>query len=187
MNWKGLLFVYIIIWSLLLVNCLVLSNSMKPHRQQNARLPCPSPSPEFAPIHINWVNDAIQTSHPLLSPSPLSLSLLPSESFPMSRLFTLGGQSIRVSASASVLPMNTQDWFPLGLTGLISSLSKGLSSLLQHHSLRHQFFHAQPSLWSNSHIHTCLLKKKNIYIALTRWRLIGKVLSLFFNMLLGLS
>ena len=173
MNLKGLLFVYIIIWSLLLVSCLVLSNSMKPHRQQNARLPCPSPSPEFAPIHINWVNDAIQTSHPLLSPSPLSLSLLPSESFPMSRLFTLGGQSIRVSASASVLPMNTQDWFPLGLTGLISSLSKGLSSLLQHHSLRHQFFHA------NSHIHTCLLKKIYIHIALTRWSFIGKVLSLF--------
>ena len=74
-KWKGLLFVDIIICSLLLVSCLILSNSMQPHRQQNARLPCPSPSPEFTQIHVNWVNDAIHTSHPLLSPSPLALSL----------------------------------------------------------------------------------------------------------------
>ena len=78
--------------------------------------------PEFAPIHVHWVSDAIQPSHPLLPPFPPGLSI--SQSFPISQLFTSGGQSI--GASASVLPMNNQGWFPLGLTSLISLQPKGL-------------------------------------------------------------
>ena len=81
-------------------------------------------------------------------------------SFPMSRLFTSGGQSIGASASASVLPMNIQDWFPLGLTDLISLLSKGLSRVFSNTTVQqHQFFGAQPSLWSKSFTHTWLLEK----------------------------
>ena len=78
-----------------------------------------------------------------------------SGSFPISQLFTSGGQTIRTSASASVLPMNIQDWFPLGVTGLISLQSKGLSRVFSNTTVqKHQFFGAQPSSWSNSHIHT---------------------------------
>ena len=83
---------------------------------------------EFTQTHVHWVGDAIQPSHPLLSPSPLAFNLFPaSGSFQMSQFFISGGQSIGVSASASVLPMNTQDWSPLGWTGWISLQSKGLS------------------------------------------------------------
>ena len=83
-----------------------------------------------------------------------------SGSFPMSWLFPSGGQSIGASASASVLPMNIQDWFPLGLTGLISLLSNGLSKVFSNTTVqKHQFFGTRPSLWSNSHIPTWLLKK----------------------------
>ena len=82
---------------------------------------------ELAQIHVHWVSDAIQPSHPLLSPSPPALSFPPSGSFLMSQLFASGRQSIGASASASVLPMNIQDWSPLGWTGLISLQSKGLS------------------------------------------------------------
>ena len=89
-----------------------------------------------------------------------TLLLLPSGSFPMSCLFTSGGQSIGVSASASVLPINIQGWFPLGLTGLISLLSKGLPRVFFNIRVqKHQFFSIPPSLWSNSHIHTWLLEK----------------------------
>ena len=82
---------------------------------------------ELAQIHVHWVNTAIQPSRPQLSLSPPAFSLSQSGSFLMSQLLASGGQSIGASASASVLPMNIQDWFPLGLTGLISLLSKGLS------------------------------------------------------------
>ena len=84
---------------------------------------------ELAQTHVHLVSDAIQLSHPLLSPSPPAFNLSQHHSFPVSQLFISGGQSI--GASASVLPMNIQSWFPLGLTGLISLLS-----LLQHHSLK---------------------------------------------------
>ena len=91
----------------------------------------------------------------LLPPSPPA-----SGSFPMSQFFTWGGQSIGVLASASVPPMNIQDWFPLGLTGLISLQSKGLSRVFSSTTgQKHQFFSAQLSSQSNSHIHTWLLKK----------------------------
>ena len=86
---------------------------------------------ELAQTHIHRVSDAIQPSHPLLSPSPTAFNLW---SFPMSQPFESGGQGIGASVSASVPPMNIQDWFPTGLTGLISLKSKGLSRVFQHHS-----------------------------------------------------
>ena len=116
--------------------------------------------PEFAQTHVHWVSDAIQPSHPLL-PLLLLLSIfLRSESFPMSQLFTSSGRRVEASASASVLPMNIQGWYLLGLTSLISLLSKGFSSVFSSTTVqKHQFFRTHPSLWSNSHIHTWLLEK----------------------------
>ena len=101
--------------------------------------------------------------------------------FSVSWLFSSGGQSIGASTSVPVLPMNIQDWFPLGLTGLISLLSKGLSRAFSNITVqKHQFFGPQLSLWSNSHICSWLLEKT---IALTIWTFVGKVMSLLFNML----
>ena len=101
--------------------------------------------PEFAQIHVHQVGDAIQPSHPLSSPSP-ALNLTQHQSFPMSQLFTSGGQSIAVSGSASVLSMNIQDWLPLGCTGLISLQSKGLSRVFSNTAdQKHQFFGVQLS------------------------------------------
>ena len=111
--------------------------------------------PEFAQTHIHWVSDAIQPSHPLLSPSLPVFNLCQNQG-----LFRWVGQSIGASASASVLPMNIQDWSPLGWTGWISLQSKALSRVFPNTTvLKHQFFSTQPSLWSNSHIHTWLLEK----------------------------
>ena len=117
--------------------------------------------PEFAQTHVHWVDDAIQPSHPLVTPfSSFPHSLPASGSFPVSHLFVSGGQSIGVSTSASVLPMNIMGWLPLGLIGLISLQSKGLSRVFSSTTVRKgQFFDAQPFLWSNSHIHTWLLEK----------------------------
>ena len=117
--------------------------------------------PEFAQTHVHWVSDAIQSSHPLLPSSPLALNLFPaSGSFQMSWLFISGGRSIRASPSASVLPMNIQGWFPLGLTGLISLKSTGLSRVLSNTTIqKYQFFSAHPSLLSTSHIYIWLLEK----------------------------
>ena len=132
-----------------------------PHRLQHARPPCPSPTPR---VYSNSCSLS-QWCHPTISSSvvPFSsrLQSFPaSESFQMSQLFTLGGQSIGVSALASVLPMNIQDWFPLGWTGLISLQSKGLSRVFSNTIVqKYQFFGTQLSLWSNSHIHTWLLEK----------------------------
>ena len=116
--------------------------------------------PELAQTHVHWVCDAIQTSHPLLSPLLLP-SIFPSISvFSNESLFASGGRSIGVSALASVLPMIIQDWFPLQLTGLITLLSKGLSRVFSNTTIqKHHFFSAQPSLWSNFHICTWLLEK----------------------------
>ena len=105
-----------------------MSNSSKPHEPQEARPPCPSPTPR---VHTNS-RPSSQWCHPAISSSVVPFSSCPqsfpaSESFPMSQLFTSGGQSIGVSASTSALPMNTQDWSPLGWTGWISLQSKGLS------------------------------------------------------------
>ena len=114
--------------------------------------------PDFAQTHVHWVTDAIQSSHSVVPFASCPQSFPASGSFPMSQLFTSGSQS--TGASASVLPMSIQGWFPLGLTGLISLQSKGLSRVFSNTTVwKHQFFSLQPSLWSNSHIHTWLLEK----------------------------
>ena len=106
----------------------VLSSSLQPHGPQNARPPCPSSTPGATQTHVHWVSDAIQPSHPLVPFSSHLQSFPASGSLPMSQFLTSGDQSIAASASASVLPMNIQDGFPLGWTGCISLQSKGLSS-----------------------------------------------------------
>ena len=104
--------------------------------------------PEFAQTHVHWVGDAIYSSHPLQLPLPLCLQSFPaSGSFPMSQLSVPGGQSIGASARAAVLSMNIQGWFPLGVIGLISLLSRGLSRVFSSARVwKHQFFGSQPSL-----------------------------------------
>ena len=125
----------------------VVSDSLRLHELQHSRPPCPSPTPG---VHSDsrpssqWCHPAI--SAPLVPFSSCSQSLPASESFPMSQLFAWGGQSFGVSASASVLPINTQDWSPLGWTGWISLQSKGLSRVFSNTTVqKHQFFGAQPS------------------------------------------
>ena len=101
---------------------------------------------DIAQIHVHRVSDAIQSSHPLSSPSPPTFNLS-QHLFQMSQFFTLGGQSIVVSASASILPMIIQDWFPLGWTGWISLQSEGLSRVFSNTTgQKHQFFNIQLSL-----------------------------------------
>ena len=130
--------------------------------------------PELVQIRVHCVGDAIQPSHPL-SPGPFTFcpqSFPASESFPVSWFLTSGGQTIEVSASASVLPMNIQNWFPLGWTDWISLQSKGLLSLLQHHHSKASiircsvFFMVQIS-------HPYVTTGKTI--ALTRWTFVSKV------------
>ena len=113
---------------------------------------------ELAQIHVHWVSDAIQSS---VIPFSSCLQSFPAPgSFLMSQFFALAGQSIGASASASVFPMNIWDWSPLGWTGWISLQSKGLARVFSNTTVqKHQFFSAQPSLWSNSHIHTWLLER----------------------------
>ena len=142
------------------LNRSVVSDSLQHHESQHTSLPVHQQLLEFTQTHVYRVGDAIQPSHPMLSPSPHPQSCPESWSFPMSQLFTSGGQSIGVSASTSVLPMNTQDWSPLRWTGWISLQSKGLSRVFSNSTVQtHQFFSAQLSLWSNSHIHTWQLEK----------------------------
>ena len=139
----------------------VMFDSLLPHELQHTRLPCPSPTPR---VHSNscpsswWCHPAISS---YLVPFSSCPQLLPaSGSFPMSQLFAWGGQSIGVSALASVIPMNTQDWPPLGWTGWTSMQSKGLSRVFSNTTVqKHQFFGAQLSSQSNSHIHTWPLEK----------------------------
>ena len=123
---------------------------------------------KFAQTHVHWVRDAIQPSHPLLPPFSSCLQSLPaSGSFPRSRLFASGGQSFGASAAASVLTMNIQGWFPLGLTHLISLLSKGVSKVFSSTTIkRHRFFNAQPSLWSNSNHWTAREVPMYVFIGL---------------------
>ena len=112
---------------------------------------------KFMSIELVMLSNHLILCHPLLL---LPQSFLSSRCFLVSQLFTSGGQSIGASASATVLPMNIQGWFPLGLTGLISLQSKGLSRVFSSTTvLQHQFYGAQPSLWSNSQIYTWLLEK----------------------------
>ena len=139
----------------------VVSDSLRPHGLQHARPPCPSPTPRV------YSNSGLLSlwCHPTISSSVIPFcshlqSFPASRFFPMSWLFPSGGQSIRVSASASVLLMNIQDWFPLGWTGWISLQSKTLSRVFSNTTVQnHQFFGTQPSSQSNSHIHTWPLEK----------------------------
>ena len=112
-------------------------------------------------LKLMSIESVMQSDHSSVVPFSSCLqSFQASGLFPISWLFTSGGQSIGASASASVPPMNIQDWFPSGLTGLISLQSKGLSRVFSNTIVQnHQFFSAQPSLWSNSHLHTWLLGK----------------------------
>ena len=146
---------------LLLFNYSVVSDFLQPHVLQHARLPCPSPSSAVCSNSCSlsqWCYPAISSSVVLFSFCPQSLPAL--ESFPMSQLFTWGSQSIGTSASSSVLPMNIQGWVPSRLIGLISLQSRGFSRVFFNITVQtHQFFNAQLSLWSNSHIHTWLLEK----------------------------
>ena len=139
----------------------VVSDSLWPHELQHASPPCPSPTPGVHPnpcLLSRWCNPAITSS--VVPFSSCSQSLPASGSFPMSQLFAWNGQSIGVSASASVLTMNTQDWSPLGWTGWVSLQAKGLSRLFSNTTVqKHQFFSAQLSAQSNSHIHTWPLEK----------------------------
>ena len=158
------------------------SYSLQPQGLQHARLPCPSPTARAFSNSCpsRW------SRHPTISSSVIPFSshfqsFPASGSFPMSQFFTSGGQSIGVIASVSVLPMNIQDWFPLGWTGWISLQSKGLfESLLQHHSSK-----ASILRWSAFFIvqlsHPCMTIGKAI--ALTRWTFVGRITSLLFNML----
>ena len=134
----------------------VVSDSLWSHELQHTRPPCSSPTPGAYPNSCSWS----LWCHPIISSSVLPFSSCAqsfpaSESFQMSQLFTSGSQSNGVSASTSVLPMNTQDWSPLGCTGWISLHSKGLSRVFSNTTVqKHQFFSAQLSLQSDSHIHT---------------------------------
>ena len=145
-------------------------------------LPCPPLSPgvgsDSYPLS-QWCYLTISSSVNPFSSCPQSFPA--SGPFQLNRFFASGGQSIGASASASVLPMNIQDWFPLGWTGWISLLSKGLSRVFSNTTgQKHQFFSTQFSLWSNSHIHMLTTGKT---IALTKWTFVSKVMSLLLNML----
>ena len=137
----------------------VVSDSLRPHESQHTRPPCPSPTPgafSNSCLLNLWYHPTI--SYSVIPFSSCLQSFPASASFPMSQFFASGGQCIGVSAS--VLPMNIQDWFPLGWTGWISLLSKGLSRIFSNITVqKHQFFSTQLCLWSNSHIHTWLLEK----------------------------
>ena len=131
----------------------VVSDSLRPHESQHARPPCPSPTPGIYPSSCplsQWCHSTISSSVVPFSSFPQSFPA--SGSFQMSQLFASGGQSIGVSASTSVLAMNTEDWTPLGWTGWISLQSKGLSRVFPNTTVqKHQFFSVQLSLRSNSH------------------------------------
>ena len=157
----------------------VVSNSLQPHWLQHVRPPCPSSTPgdcsNSCPLS-RWCHPTISFS---VVPFSSRLQSFPaSGSFPVSQLFTSGGQSVGASASASVLPMNIQDWFPLELKGWISLQSKGLLRVFSNTTVqKHQFFSTRLSLWSNPQIPT----RKTT--ALTRQSFVSKVMSLLFNML----
>ena len=143
-----------------------MSNSLVSYGLKHTNLPCPSASPgacsNSRPLS-QWCHPTISSS---VTPFSSCLQFFPgSGSFSLSWLFTSGGQSNGASASASVLPVNIQDWLPLGWTGWISLLSKGLSRVFSNTTVqKHQFFSAQLSLWSNSHIHTWLLQKPQLWL-----------------------
>ena len=134
--------------------------TLQPHESQHARPPYLSPSPGVHSDSRPSISDAIQPSHPLSSPSPPALNPSQHQSLPVSQLFAWGGQSTGVSALASFLPKKPQGWSPSEWTGWISLQSKGLSRVFSNTTVqKHQFFGAQLSSQSNSHIHTWPLEK----------------------------
>ena len=158
--WSLLILLLQTFFNLLLLSRSVMSDSLQPHELQHARLPCPSLSPgvctNSCPLNW-WCYLTISFSVALFSSCPQSFPA--SGSFPVSQLFVSGGQL--VGASASVLPMSIQGWFPLGLTGLISLQSKGLLRVFSNPMIqKHQFYSAQPSLCSNSLISRWLMEKQ---------------------------
>ena len=162
--------------------CLVVSGSLRPHGLQHARPPCLSPTPgvysNSCPLS-RWCHPTISSS---VVPFSSYLQSLPaSESFQMSQIFTSGGQSIAVSASTSVLPMNTQDWSPLGWTGWISSQSKGLSRVFSNTTVAKASILQCSAFFIVQLSHPYMTTGKTI--ALTRQTLVGKVMSLLLNML----
>ena len=138
-------------------SCSVVSDSLRPHERQHCPSPTPGVYPNSCPLS-RWCHPAISSS---VVPFSSCLQSFPaSEPFPMSQLFSSSGQSIGASGSALVLPMNTQDWSPLEWIGWTSLKSKGLSRVFSNTTVqKHQFFGAQLSLQSNSHIHTWPLEK----------------------------
>ena len=180
--WVNILFpcVFLVIYCCLVTrSCSTLCGL---HGLQHTRLPCPSlPAgicSNSCPLNWWWFPNILSS---VILFSSCHQSLPAWRFFPMSQIFASGDQSIGVSDSASVLPMNIQDWFPLALTSLISLLSKGPSRVFSSTTVwKHQFFHSQHSLWSKSHIHTWLPEKKK-KIAFTIQTFVVKVLSLLFN------
>ena len=156
-----------------------MSDSLRPHDSQHARPPSPTPRvhSDSRPLS-QWCHPAISSSIVPFSSSIVPFSSCPqsfpaSGSFPMSQLFTWGGQSTGASALASVLPKKSQSWFPSERTGWISFQSKRLSRVFSNTVWRHQFLGAQLSLWSNSQIHIWLQEKT---IALIIWTFVGKAI-----------
>ena len=145
-----------------------MTDSLWPHGLQHARPPCPSPTPgtySNSCPSSRWCHPTISSSVIPFSSHPQSFPA--SGSFPMSQLFASGDQSIGVSASASVLPMNIQDWFPLGWTGRISLQSKGPSRVFSKTTFqKHQFFGAQPSLYTSHHLG---INRQHLLPALGPW------------------
>ena len=139
----------------------VMSDFLRPYEPQHLRPPCPSPTPWVYPNSYpssRWCHSTISSSVVPFFSCPQSFPA--SGSFPVSQLFASGGQSIGAWASISFIPMNTEDWSPLGWTGWISWQSKAISRVFSNTTVqKHQFFSAQLSLWSNSHIHTWPLEK----------------------------
>ena len=144
----------------------VMSDSLRPHGVHHARLPCPSPTPRAYTNSCPLSQWCHQTTSSSVAPFSSHLQSFPaSGSFQMSLFFTLGDQSIGASASASVLPMNIQDWFPLRWTGWISLQSKGLSRVSSNTTVqKHQFFGAQLSLWFSPQIYTWTLEKTKLWL-----------------------
>ena len=141
-----------------------------PMNHSTPGLPVHHHLPEFTQTHVHWVSDAIQPSHPGSFPPPPVPNPSQHQSFPVSQLFTWGGQSIGVSALASVLSKNTQDWSPLEWTGWISLQSKGCKSLLQHHSSKASILQCS-AFFTVQLSHPYKTPRKTI--ALTRWTFVG--------------
>ena len=159
----------------------VMSNSLWPHGLQHTRPPCPSPSPGVGPSSCSlhrWCHPTISSSGGLFSFCPQSFPA--SRTFPMNCLFSSDDQNIGTSASASILPVNMQGWPPLRLTGLISLLSKGLSGIFSSTTVRrHQFFDIAFFMVQLSQLYVTTGKT----IVLTTWTFVGRIMSLFFNIL----